>query len=282
MILDLGDYAPLSISVYDNTGALANAGAVTCTITLPDGTTTTPSVTNPSTGVYNCDYLPTLAGRYSVRWVATGVNASATTDEITVRDPNNVGIVGLDEVKAYLNIDATDTSDDEELRRFMDDAHAQAENYKGMVFGRRTFVDTFDGYAQTTLRVRNPNIISVTSITENGVALTQGTDFYVDFSGQFIYRLRNSSTGAYPIVTSYWLPGVQNIVVTYVAGNTSPDARGAILALIAWSWQTQRGAFDVMGRTVDSNPANRGLPGYGLPYFVTQKLDGINAPGGFA
>ena len=83
---DLGDVAALSVAITDTTGAAANAGAVALTITLPDGTTTAPIVTNPATGSYTAAYTPTQSGRFGVRWVATGVNACAFTDTFTVAE----------------------------------------------------------------------------------------------------------------------------------------------------------------------------------------------------
>ena len=61
MAYDLGDVATLAVQIKDSTGTLANAGALAATITLPDGTTTTPTVSNPSTGPvcrYRCHRLP--------------------------------------------------------------------------------------------------------------------------------------------------------------------------------------------------------------------------------
>ena len=157
MTYDLGDVVPLGITITDSTGANANASAVTCTITLPDGTTSTGSVTNPSTGLYNCDFSPSQTGRHAVRWVATGTNASAYTDEFTVRDYADLGLLGLDEVKSHLNISATDTTLDEELRRFIDAATDLAEQYLGQILGRKTFTNEPVSYTHLTL----PTIYSV-------------------------------------------------------------------------------------------------------------------------
>lgn len=81
---DLGDPVALSINVRSAAGTLANATAVTLTITKPDGTTETPSVTNGSAGVYTATYTPAAAGRYIAAWVATGTNACAFTDDFFV------------------------------------------------------------------------------------------------------------------------------------------------------------------------------------------------------
>ena len=81
---DLGDVVTLTATVRDANGALADAGAITCTITLPDGTTTSPTPTHPSTGSYTATYTPAVAGRFAVKWLATGANAGAFADDFTV------------------------------------------------------------------------------------------------------------------------------------------------------------------------------------------------------
>ena len=83
-VYTLGDVVTLSCTVRDAAGALADAGAITCTITLPDGTTTSPSPAHPSTGTYTATYTPAAAGRFAVKWLATGTNAGAFADDFTV------------------------------------------------------------------------------------------------------------------------------------------------------------------------------------------------------
>jgi hypothetical protein len=87
---DLGDVVTLSASVHDVDGDLADATDVTLDVTLPDGTLTQPTVSHPSVGQYTATYTPPSPGRYMVRWVATGDNASAFTDSFSVRDPDAV------------------------------------------------------------------------------------------------------------------------------------------------------------------------------------------------
>ena len=71
-VYDLGDVASLGITIKDAAGNLANATSVVATITTPDGTTSTPTVVNTSTGLYDVSYTPSTSGRYLIRWVATG------------------------------------------------------------------------------------------------------------------------------------------------------------------------------------------------------------------
>ena len=276
MTYDQGDVVPLGITVTDSTGVLANATSVTCTIYLPDGTSASGSVTNASTGLYNCDYTPIQVGRYQVKWTATGTNASSYADEFTVRDFTAMGIVSLDEVKTHLNIPTSNTDNDEELRRFMDVAGDMAEEYTGVILGQRNFTETFNG-GDINIRVNNPYILSIASLTENGTSLTQGTDYYIDRTGQRLYRLVASSL-FYGTASGVWKPGNQNIVITYRAGfvNPPPLARQGVLELIKHFWQTQRGSMNVLNLDADSyQPAI----GYSMPRRVEQLLDITSLPG---
>lgn len=83
-VYTLGDVVTLTCTVRDAAGALADAGAITCTVTLPDGTTTVLTHTHPSTGSYAVDYPPPTVGWFRVRWLATGANAGAFADDFTV------------------------------------------------------------------------------------------------------------------------------------------------------------------------------------------------------
>ena len=74
---DLGNVVPLAFEVRDANGQLANATTATITVNLPDGTTTTLSPNNPGVGKYHFDYLPTLPGQYTARYVVTGALTAA-------------------------------------------------------------------------------------------------------------------------------------------------------------------------------------------------------------
>jgi len=244
MAYDLGDPVALSINVKDSAGALANATAVTLTITNPDGTTTSATISPTTTGVYAHTYAPTQAGRYLVRWQATGTNASSYTDAFTVNDPADLSLLSLTDAKAYLNI--TSTAGDEELRQFIVEATDIAERLTSRQLRRKTFteVTSVSGFMLSPL---NGPIISVTSVTENGTALVQDTDFEVDIPRGLI--IRGSSTA--PI---HWKPGVNNITVVYVAGeaNPSPTAQLLVKEITRHLWRTQRGASPMaMGGNAD-------------------------------
>jgi len=278
MNYDLGDVVPLGITITDSTGANANASAVTCTIYLPDGTTTSGSVTNPSTGLYNCDFSPSQVGRHAVKWVATGTNASAYSDDFLVRDFTELGIISLDDAKSHLNIPTSDTSQDEELRSFIDSASDLAESYVGQVLGRRTFTsELYDGGGEF-IRIRNPKAISITSVTENG-ATVSSSNYVLDYTGQRLYRIGSGTlyaTNSY----GYWTAGMNNVSITYVAGYVNPPmaAKQGVLEILRHLWQTQRGAINVMSRT-QSGDELYSTPTYSLPRRAMELLDPTSFPG---
>jgi hypothetical protein len=65
-------------------GALSNTTAI-CTVQAPDGTLTTPSVTNDSTGVYSADVTLDQAGTWYVEWQGSGTVVAAGDTAIAVR-----------------------------------------------------------------------------------------------------------------------------------------------------------------------------------------------------
>ena len=263
---DLGDVATLGVAVTDSAGAAADATAVAATITLPDGTTSTPTVAHTGTGAYSISYTPTQAGQHLIRWLATGVNASAYTDTFTVRDTTRLPVVSLTDAKAYLNITATIS--DEELRRFLDVITDAGEQYTGRVFGRRTITETLSGRVPTLALSYCP-ILSITSVVESGVTLT--TDDYALSSAAGGVLARTSGTQL-----RNWTVGTNNITVVYVAGYaTQPptDVAGA-WAMLDHLWSTQRGTIRGMGGGDEWNPA----ASFSIPRRV-QELWDLNVMG---
>jgi hypothetical protein len=277
-VYDLGDVVVLGVTITDATGTPANATAVAATITTPTGTTSTPTVTNTGTGLYDVSYTPTTSGRYLIRWVATGANASAYQDDFTVRDGTHISIVALDEVKAHLNIPATNYDLDDELRRFVDAATDLAENYVGCVLGRQTFTDElYDGNTDI-IRLRNPRALSITSVYESGV-LISSDNYSVDPTGQRIFRITTGSISG-PNYYGIWAPGANNIKISYVAGFINPPAaaKQGVLEIVRHLWQTQRGAMNVLTRNQsgdDFYPAST----YSLPRRCMELLDQMSLPG---
>jgi hypothetical protein len=276
---DLGDVAALGVTITNTAGTPQNATAVVCTITKPDGSTVTPTVTNSGAGLYDVAYTPTLSGRHTVRWVATGTNASAFTDEFTVRDLTTLPVVSYDMALSHLNIPAA-SADEDEIRRFIDAAQDLAENYVGAVLGRRTFTEVYDGQTDV-LRLRSPRAISITEVIESGVTLDSNS-YKLDDTGQRLYRLTTSTLSASSSFGAYgfWASGVNAVTVTYVAGFTvtPPAVQQGVLEILRHLWQTQRGAATVMNR-MGAGDDFYSTPTYSLPRRAMELLDPASLPG---
>jgi hypothetical protein len=231
MSFNLGDVVPLSITVRDADGAPANAGAVTVTVTLPDGTSATPDVTNPETGTYNADYPTTQAGVHQVRWVATGENASAFEDAFSVGSATGLNFISLRETKTHLRKDLTKTADDAELAEFITAACAKIVELIGPVAPVDVTQQARPGYGRTIVLDQHP-VISVTSVTIDGqdepeADLAAGTRGWILDPGAGLL----GHLGPWPHGT---------VTMTYRAGRTPlpGNVRLAALELVKHLWTT--------------------------------------------
>jgi len=228
MAWDLGDTVPLTAEITDASGDLTPASGVVCTIGLPDGTSETPSPTNPSTGIYQVDYVPTLPGRHTVRWVSEAP-ATAFADTFDVRDTAPAYLVSLEDMKAHLNM--TSTKDDEELRSHIESATGVIEDAVGEVIVRRTVVEDRDiPYGRMAATVTSTPVISLTSAARVDGSLTWDVD-----------DLAVSPEGVVSVQRGGWLGG--RVRFTYVAGYDQVPARLTMAAkeLVRSTWESQRG-----------------------------------------
>ena len=110
-----GAQVPLSFSLTDTTGTPQNAAdidSVTCTVYLPDGTTSTPDVTNPSAGTYQAIFTSTEAGHHVFVWICTdSAYPGAFSDSFEVTATPDSTIVSLAEAKEILHMTATTVND---------------------------------------------------------------------------------------------------------------------------------------------------------------------------
>lgn len=228
-MVDVGDPLPdLAVQIRDSSGVLASAGAVALTLTLPDNTSVTPAVSQPSTGLYQANYITTQAGRHVGRWVATGANASAYTQFWDVRPADPGGIVSLADVKRHLN--KTSTADDEELRGVIDAVTDLIELEVGPVL-RRVRADTV--YGTWDLWLPYAPVISLTSVASfyGNVPVTVG-DLTLESEWGRVSRTNGGPIG----YSSPWL-------VNYTAGRIIIPASitQAAYVTIEHLWQSQLG-----------------------------------------
>lgn len=238
MAFDLADVVPLTVTIYDAAGDPADGGTVVLTIGLPDGTTVTPAVTHSGVGVYQVDYPPAMPGRHTVSWVCTGLNASGYSGMFDVRPAAPPYLVSLADAKLQLNI--TNTTDDEELRRVVESATAAVERHLDMAVIRRTVVEKRNlgnppvsrdpGVLQAFTVTKKP-ILSLTSIVAADGGLTWN-----------VADMRGTDAGVIEVLNGaiVWGP----VRITYVAGMQEIPANYAEAAeiIIQHLWQTQRGS----------------------------------------
>lgn len=264
MPYDLGDVVPLRVEVRDSAGALANAGAVTLTVTLPDGTTATPAVTQPPavTGVYTVDYTPVQAGRYLVRWVATGANAMGHTDAFDVRASAPPLLFSLADAKAVLNI-AT-TTHDSLIRDLIESTTASIEHLIGPVV-RQSVSERHDGgwYCLVLRQVPVLSIQSMAPILTNGTTYTTAD---VDIDAQ---------TGIVQLTNGRRFDGP--LRVTYTAGIavTPAAVRDAGRIILKHLWRIRNGVDGLPGIAPPADYGETLVPslGYALPDAALQLLN---------
>lgn len=265
MSFDLGDRVPLSITITDPDGHLANAGSVSVTITLPDGTVTTAGPIAPAeTGVYNYDYDTVQAGLHRVRWIATGANASAFTDMFDVEPADGAPFVSLADTKNHLRWLADE--DDEVLRGFISAGCQTIEDRMGHV-SPQTVVSDVSARRGVVVLPERP-VISITSVVRlpGGEAIPPADPL----AGTSGYALKHSE-GVLLVPALYG-----DARVTYRVGRTPlpQNFRLAALDLIRHLWQGSQhnnaGGRPALG---DSDAIAAGLGrSYAMPYRVMELL----------
>jgi hypothetical protein len=233
MSFNLGDVVPLSVTIRDADGQPANAGAVSLTVTLPDGTTdVTSNITPTATGVYDHDYPTVQAGVHQVRWVATGENASAFEDAFSVAPAAGLNFISLTETKKHLQKDLTKTADDADLLEFITAACSKIVELIGPVapvdVTEEKRAHWFDARHAIVLSLHP--VIGVSSVTIDGrdepdASSNAGVGWILDSAAGI---LRHSSCWPYGSVT-----------VTYRAGRTPlpGNIRLAALELTGHLWK---------------------------------------------
>ena len=269
MPYDLSDSVPIAVDVKDSAGAPANAASVTLTITLPDGTTTSPTVTNPPTvtGEYRYTYVPTVVGRHAWRFVATTPN-TAYQDVFEVRETVSPSLLSLADAKAHLNI--TSTTYDDELREYLEAATKIVEDYVGPIV-RRTHTARVCGYRRA-IPLPHTQVTAVTAVTQvsDGSSPITLSDLAVNTTAGIV-SYKNGGTIGYG-----------DLDITYTVGRSYVEPNWTLAAkiIVKHNWDTQLGNLpsiqgDSAGYVVTGS-------GYLVPYRALSLLQPDDVPVGFA
>lgn len=268
MAWDLGDTVPLTAEIVDADGALTAASGVVCTIGLPDGTTVTPAVSNPSTGRYTVDFVPTMPGRHTERWTST-TPATARVDIFDVRPAEPPYIFSLADAKNHLRKLASGTVDDEELRSVIEATTAAVEDLCGEVIVRREFVEN-RRVESTKVALTHVPVVSLTSIE----SLDGGESWDVD--GWDVA----TTTGIITAKSRDAWPGCREVKVTYLAGYQVLPARytEAAQIILKHQWSSQHAGGDGGRRSALSHANDDGFVttpgGYAVPRAAAELVGG--------
>ena len=258
---ELGDVVTLK---YDAVlaGTLITPSAVTCTITLPDGTTTSPTPEVDEIGHYRTPFTTTQAGRHTVRW--TGAGAPGKSDVFMVRESVPLALCSLDDMRAHLNM--TERADDAELRLYLEAATLAVERHRGEIVARRSFTDRPTLCApRHRIALASHPVLSLTSIERTDGSQTWDVgDWSLDGSTGLLSRLDGDA-----------LLGEVDIV--YVAGyRVVPESFVLASAIIAAHlWETQRNTSFASGPAFGGEDilTPSGI-GYAVPHRAVELLGG--------
>jgi hypothetical protein len=231
--------------VKNSLGVLADAGTVTVTITLPDGTTATPAVVNPATGLYDIAYLITMPGLHQVHCEATGGVLGTEVDvweDSFVAEPPSLSFIGVDEAINHLRAENVLTADAnrEKIRILCIAVSNAVELDLDLAFAWRSVTETFDGgryelsLSTKPPRPRDGGAIEIIEVSESGSVIT---DYTLRRAG---WRLiRGGSSGRF-----LWASGYENISVQYSAGcaRVPPVVRRVALNTLQTAWQASQQA----------------------------------------
>lgn len=256
--------------------------AATLTVTLPDGTTTAPTVTG-SAGAWAASYTPVQVGRHLVRWTGSSPAAASAPDMFEVLPATLGPLISLADARAHLNwTSSTGTSNDAELMDVVLSASDTIEGYLGRPVRRQTFAEQYNAPPGGIALRQTPcacsacepyRVLTVASIVIGTVTLTSGTDYALDPATGIIWP------GPYPIPGgSFAVSGA--VTVTYTAGYTATPgwAQMATKRLVEHLWtrsQAPRHSRSAQPEPTEVQPS----PTYLLPYMVQSLLEPHRAEG---
>jgi hypothetical protein len=247
------------------------------TVTAPDGTTTTPTVTVDGSNA-TAAVPATIAGQYLLVWTVTGTLTDAVMDQFTAT-PAALGLISLSDLRDTLNIAPSDTTGNAKLRRFIQSATKVVEHITGPMLGQ-SCTEYFDGN-RPMIVLSARWIQSITTITEVlGTTLFTLTEQPLGGSyTQYGYtwdKSTNTIIRRSSGITFWFPPGDRNVTVTYEAG-ISPlpqDISDAAGDIIQHWWDHGQQAFAAPYITTDEGdvPVSN-VMGYAIPNAAVEKLE---------
>lgn len=262
-MIDLGGVYQIAAQVRDASGTLTDPDTAVLTVTLPDGTTTTPEVPLPSStaGQLLVDYVTVQAGRHMWRMV-TSTPATAYSDVFDVAPAAPTGIVSLADAKAQLNIPAPSTSTDDELRGYITAASGAVEMQLGRTVARTPFTDRVSARPATRqVLLEHVPVLALTSVQSVGGAQTWSVgDLDAD-----------PDSGLVTVMSGPPLCGWLEFAYDGGLAVVPERYRLACLIIVQHLWELQRGAMGVQmgGDDEQWSPGK----GFAIPRRAQELLD---------
>jgi uncharacterized phiE125 gp8 family phage protein len=144
-------------------------------------------------------------------------------------------IITLADAKTFLRVYSTDT--DAEITDMLEAVSDVCERFTRKVWRSTTYTETYTVDAETTvLHLRHAPVTSITTVTENGTAVS-ASGYTLD--GRQGWLQRGSS-----LSPMCWQQGFQNVAVVYVCGppgSVPSNIEQGCRLLAQHMWETQRG-----------------------------------------
>ena len=225
----LGQVVHLTATFRDSTGVLIDPTTPVVNITIPAGTTSALTAVRDSVGLFHYDYTPATTGIYTWWFSGTGVAQPAT--EFTVTPAGVVtDLLTLAEGRSALRIPASDTGDDADILAYYIPAVTPiVEDLTGPILAVTGLTWTVDG--GTTTILLPSAVTAVTSVTEDGQPLVPNVDYVAELRSGMVVR----GSVMQPYI---FLPGQQNIVITYDVGTgvIPPNVKLAARIILRQLW----------------------------------------------
>lgn len=287
MPTDLGDVVALSWTALDVYGAPADAGAISITITLPDGSQATPTPTADGAGAYHAWYQTTQSGRHTYRWLATGtpgagVGVGAYTDSFDVWPALDNTILSLADCREALRVDPNDHSLDDRIREYNASITGVVEKLTGGAIVSREVTERQleSGESEVLMLLTTPvfqpagqpyPIVSIMPVLTYGLTYDLSL-LTVDFASGLLRHRAGLPFWNGPYDVRYWAgrPVIQPNILT------------ATRIILRHVWALERGGAGSAAAAGADDVTM--MYGYAIPNRAIQMLDapGTSDPGGIA
>jgi hypothetical protein len=259
---DIGDALPLSWELFEEDGTTPLDATVSVTVTLPDGTTSSPAVTHDGTGRYSATYTAAQAGTHRFRWVATGTAVAAEEGAFQVRRQGSV-VIDYDALKDRLNKSGARHVDDDELADMLDAALAEYETYVGPLPG--TVTESHDGgYGSIVLGSSAVSAVTAAAYSD-GTTITLA-DLDLDTRTGILHWGYNT--------TGWFTSGRRNVTITYTVGALPANHREAIIDALAWYFRSTQHSSGAGQADFPGEGGEGGAPG---EFFFSPSWQGVQS-----